>query len=61
MPGTKKSKFDPAHYMSMAALKQKTVHVAAGSLFYSQGDAANAIFYLETGRAKLIVVSKNGK
>jgi CRP-like cAMP-binding protein len=48
MPGTKQAKFN-------------TVHVLAGHVFYSQGDQANAMFYLESGRAKLVVVSKRGK
>jgi len=61
MPGTKQAKFNPARYMSALALTHKTVHVLAGHVFYSQGDDANAIFYLESGRAKLIVVSKRGK
>ena len=29
--------------------------------FFSQGDEANTVFYLQTGRAKLTVVSQNGK
>jgi CRP-like cAMP-binding protein len=61
MPGTRKVKFDPARYMSASALMHKTVHVAAGHVFYSQGDPADSIYYLESGRAKLIVVSKRGK
>ena len=61
MPGTKKVKFDPAKYMSASALNHKTVHVLADHVFYSQGDAANSIYYLEAGRAKLIVVSERGK
>ena len=61
MPGTKQMKFNPARYMSASALTHKTVHMQAGHVFYSQGDEANAIFYLESGRAKLIVVSKRGK
>ncbi|SNS71340.1 cAMP-binding domain of CRP or a regulatory subunit of cAMP-dependent protein kinases [Granulicella rosea] len=61
MPGTKKVKFNPAQYMSSSALTHKTVHVAAGHLFYSQGDPANSLYYLESGRAKLIVVSHRGK
>jgi CRP-like cAMP-binding protein len=35
--------------------------VQAGHVFYSQGDPAKDIYYLETGRAKLVVVSKRGK
>jgi len=61
MPGTRKVKFNPAQYMSASALTHKTVHVAAGHVFYSQGYPATSIYYLDSGRAKLIVVSQNGK
>jgi CRP/FNR family cyclic AMP-dependent transcriptional regulator len=61
MPGTRKVKFNPARYMSASALTHKTVHVMAGHIFYAQGDHANSIYYLESGRAKLIVVSQRGK
>lgn len=61
MPGTKTVKFDPAHYLSTASIQHKTVHVLANHVFYTQGDAASSVYYLETGRAKLIVVSENGK
>jgi CRP/FNR family cyclic AMP-dependent transcriptional regulator len=61
MPGTKKVKFDPARYLSASSLTRKTIHVAADHVFYSQGDPANSLYYLEIGRAKLIVVSKSGK
>jgi CRP/FNR family cyclic AMP-dependent transcriptional regulator len=61
MPGTKKVKFEPAQYLSAAALAHQTIHVPAGHVFYSQGDHANSIYYLEAGRAKLVVVSKRGK
>ncbi|SEF43691.1 cAMP-binding domain of CRP or a regulatory subunit of cAMP-dependent protein kinases [Bryocella elongata] len=55
------AKFDPARYLSVLALTQKTIRVKAGHVFYSQGDPASSIFYLESGRAKLVVVSKRGK
>jgi CRP-like cAMP-binding protein len=61
MPETKQAKFNPARYMSASTLTHKTVRVMGGHVFYSQGDEANSIFYLESGRAKLIVVSKRGK
>lgn len=61
MPGTKTVKFDPALYMSAASLTQKTVTVLANHVFYTQGEVASSIYYLERGRAKLIVVSQNGK
>jgi CRP/FNR family cyclic AMP-dependent transcriptional regulator len=61
VPGTKTVKFDPARYLSTASITHKTVHVLANHDFYTQGDAASSVYYLETGRAKLIVVSENGK
>jgi CRP/FNR family cyclic AMP-dependent transcriptional regulator len=61
MPGTKKVKFNPAQYLSASSLTRKTIHVRADHVFYSQGDQANSIYYLESGRAKLIVVSERGK
>jgi len=61
MPGTKVLKFNPAQYLSTSSVKQKTIHLKAGDVFYSQGDPAGSIYYLESGRAKLVVVSERGK
>ncbi|AFL89118.1 cAMP-binding protein [Terriglobus roseus DSM 18391] len=61
MPGSKIIKFDPTRYFSAASLTQKRVHIQADHTFYVQGDRADSIYYLETGRARLIVVSKRGK
>jgi CRP-like cAMP-binding protein len=40
---------------------RKVVHLQPKQVFFSQGDAADSIFYLRTGRAKLTVVSPEGK
>ena len=61
MSGTKKVNFDPGTYLVAAGLAKKTVKIKPKHAFYAQGSAANAIFYLESGRAKLTVVSKRGK
>jgi CRP/FNR family cyclic AMP-dependent transcriptional regulator len=61
MLGSALKKFDPARYMSASSLIHKRVHVLANHAFYSQGDRADSIYYLEAGRAKLVVVSKRGK
>ena len=61
MLGTKLVKFNPAQYLSASSLTRKTIQVPAGHVFYSQGDSADSIFYLEAGRAKLVVVSTRGK
>jgi CRP/FNR family cyclic AMP-dependent transcriptional regulator len=37
------------------------LRLAARQFFFSQGDPADAAFYLQTGRAKLTVISKGGK
>jgi CRP/FNR family cyclic AMP-dependent transcriptional regulator len=58
---TKKTNFDPASFLAASGIARKTVKVKAKHFFYSQGSEANSIFYLESGRAKLTVLSKNGK
>ena len=40
---------------------RRIVQLKAKQPFFSQGSAADAIFYLQKGRAKLTVVSTNGK
>jgi CRP-like cAMP-binding protein len=37
------------------------LRLTARQFFFSQGDPADAVFYLQTGRAKLTVISKGGK
>ena len=57
----KKINFDPASFLIASGLPRKTVKIKPKHTFYSQGSDANSIFYLESGRAKLTVVSKRGK
>jgi CRP/FNR family cyclic AMP-dependent transcriptional regulator len=47
--------------LTKAGLGRKIVQLKAKEAFFSQGNSADSIFYLQTGRAKLTVVSKNGK
>jgi CRP-like cAMP-binding protein len=61
MAVAKKSSFDPASYLAAAGLPRKVVRVKAKHAFYSQGSHANSVYYLESGRAKLTVLSKRGK
>ena len=53
--------FDLAVFLTNAGLGRKIVHLKAKESFFSQGNPADSIFYLQTGRAKLTVVSKKGK
>ena len=61
MGATKKTSFDPATYLAAAGIKRTLVRLKPKHTFYAQGSLANAIFYLESGRAKLTVLSKRGK
>ena len=53
--------FDLAAFLASAGLGRKIVSFKPRSLIFSQGTAADCVFYLQSGRAKLTVVSKSGK
>jgi CRP/FNR family transcriptional regulator, cyclic AMP receptor protein len=61
MDGKTKKIFDPANYLKNDGEARKIVHIKAKAHFFSQGGAADSVFYLVSGRAKLTVVSKKGK
>jgi CRP/FNR family cyclic AMP-dependent transcriptional regulator len=54
-------KFDPAEFLSHPGLGRKVLRLRAKTALFSQGDAADSVFYLQSGRAKLTVVSSRGK
>jgi CRP-like cAMP-binding protein len=56
-----KPEFDVADFLASAGLGRRIVQFAAKDAFFSQGDPADCVFYLQTGRAKLTVVSSAGK
>jgi CRP/FNR family cyclic AMP-dependent transcriptional regulator len=56
-----RSTFDGAAFLANAGLGRKIVQLGPKETFFSQGDEANTVFYLQAGRAKLTVVSENGK
>jgi len=53
--------FDPAAFLAHPGLGRKIVRLKAKSDFFKQGDPAASVFYLQSGRAKLTVVSSRGK
>jgi CRP-like cAMP-binding protein len=55
------SLFDTATFLAHSALGRRIVDVKPDQAFFTQGDRAESIFYLQSGRAKLTVVSQNGK
>ena len=56
-----KPTFNAAALLASAGLGRRIVQVAPKEAFFSQGDPADAVFYLQKGRAKITVVSKAGK
>ena len=57
----KKIAFNAAGFLANAGLGRKIVQIKAKRPFFSQGNAADCVFYLQSGRAKLTVVSDQGK
>jgi CRP-like cAMP-binding protein len=53
--------FDCAAFLANAGLGRRIVELQPKETFFSQGDPADTVFYLQTGRAKLTVVSQAGK
>jgi CRP/FNR family transcriptional regulator, cyclic AMP receptor protein len=53
--------FNTDTYLSTAGPGRVFIRAKAGAIFSVQGDRADCLFYLKTGRAKLTVVSKSGK
>ena len=53
--------FDVESFLATAGLGRQIVKVPAKQTFFSQGDPADWIFYLQEGRAKVTVVSMRGK
>lgn len=61
MTTTAHGSFDPIAFLTHAGLGRKCIDLKAQGAFFSQGDSADSIFYIEKGRAKLTVVSAAGK
>jgi CRP/FNR family cyclic AMP-dependent transcriptional regulator len=53
--------FDLAAFLATAGVGRKIVKLKPKQAFFSQGSSADSIFYLQTGRAKITVVSHDGK
>ncbi len=61
MTGQQTSTFDLAAFLASAGLGRRIVSLRPKTAFFSQGNAADCVYYLQSGRAKLTVVSKSGK
>jgi CRP-like cAMP-binding protein len=54
-------RFNTDTYLATAGPGRTIVRIGPKQVFSSQGDRADCLFYLRTGRAKLTIVSKDGK
>jgi CRP-like cAMP-binding protein len=55
------SAFDPHEFLAHSGLGRRIVELAAREAFFCQGDPAESVFFLQKGRAKVTVVSHEGK
>jgi CRP/FNR family cyclic AMP-dependent transcriptional regulator len=53
--------FDPKIFLATIGMGRKVVAFPKKQTIYTQGDAADAIFYIQDGKVRLTVVSKIGK
>ena len=53
--------FNPEVFLAQTGLGRRVVQLKPKQAFFTQGDEADCVFYLQDGRAKLTVLSKEGK
>ena len=58
---TASSKFDPAKFLAHSGVGRSILELPAGAKIFAQGDVAQELFYLQKGKIKVSVVSKQGK
>jgi CRP-like cAMP-binding protein len=61
MIGLENQAFDALAFLAHAGLGRRIIQLAPKQAFFSQGDPADSVFYLQKGRASVTVVSTAGK
>src|SRR3984885_10433534 len=61
MVEVEKPRFNVAAFLASAGLGRTIIHLAPKEAFFSQGEPADSVFYLQVGRARVAVVSATGK
>ena len=54
-------RFDPAAFFQTVAPGRSISSHRKNEIIFSQGDAADAVFYIKEGKVKIAIVSKQGK
>lgn len=55
------AKFDPSMFLETAAKGRVLTTHAKREVLFTQGDAANSVFYIKKGKVKVTVLSRHGK
>lgn len=61
MPRKRARSFNPQSFLAKVDSSKTLLRTRKKDRIFSQGDAAEAVFYIQTGRVKLTVVSQQGK
>jgi len=59
--GVKKRDFDPKEFLATIGEGRKVVAFPKKEIIFTQGDPADAVFYIQQGKIRLTVISKIGK
>ena len=61
MVAKRKASFDPKSFLAMVGDGRSQIKLRKGQVVFAQGDAAEAVFYVQQGKVKLSIVSAQGK
>ena len=61
MPKAAKSSFNPKLFLAKVGEGKAILKLTKNQVVFSQGDAADTVFYIQKGRIKVLVVSEQGK
>jgi CRP/FNR family transcriptional regulator, cyclic AMP receptor protein len=56
-----KDAFDPQKFLAMVGTGKAISKYRKDQIIFSQGEAADTVFYIQTGRVKVVVLSDQGK
>lgn len=57
----KRLSFDPIAFLTQPGTGRTNLKFRANKIIYAQGDLADSVFYLQSGKAMLVVTSQSGK
>jgi CRP/FNR family cyclic AMP-dependent transcriptional regulator len=61
MAGKTNQAFDPKEFLAQVGEGKTILEFRKDEIVFAQGDVANAVFYIQKGRVKVVVISEQGK